>query len=202
MQKVWITFVAFLCLVPASIAQSQGIPAEASLRYSEQVSNGPTSTCGCFGMEGGAADLYLNLTHFATGQPASMGLVVDAGVEHTSSVGGAGYGLTLTTIAAGPRFVLLPAGQLHPFLQALFGFAHGSGSQFPQNNSLVPTANSFAVALGGGADYTINRRFSWRILQVEYLRTALPNNTSNWQNNLRIGTGITLQLSRPKQAHK
>jgi hypothetical protein len=31
-----------------------------------------------------------------------------------------------------------------------------------------------------GADYPINRRLSLRFILVDYLRTALPNNSTNW----------------------
>jgi hypothetical protein len=50
--------------------------------------------------------------------------------------------------------------------------------------------------LGAGADVPLNKRISARILQLDYLRTTLPNNTTNWQNNLRIGAGLTLRFSR------
>jgi hypothetical protein len=43
---------------------------------------------------------------------------------------------------------------------------------------------------------TLNKSISVRILQPDYLHTDLPNNTSNWQNNLRIGAGLTLHFSR------
>jgi hypothetical protein len=29
---------------------------------------------------------------------------------------------------------------------------------------------------------------------VDYLRTALPNNSTNWQSNLRIAAGLTLHF--------
>jgi len=61
---------------------------------------------------------------------------------------------------------------------------------------LVSSANSFALNLGAGADYSLNKSISVRILQLDYLHTELPNNTSNWQNNLRIGAGLTLHFSR------
>jgi len=195
MQKACMIFIAFLCLVLASTAQSQGIPREANFRYSEQVSNAPPGTCGCFALQGAAGDLYWNIRQFAEGHGAGLGLTVDIGVEHTGSVNDASYGLTLTTFTAGPRFLLLPARRLHPFAQALFGLAHSSRSQFPQGNSLESSANSFAFDLGVGADFPVNERLSVRILQLDYLRTALPNNSNNWQNNLRIGAGLTLRFS-------
>jgi hypothetical protein len=194
MQKVWISFVAFLCLIPASTAQSQKVGMEANFRYSEQESNGPTGTCGCFGMFGAAGDFYFNLKHYTEGKPTAVGLVTDIGYQHTGNVNGAGYGLTLTTVAWGPRIILAPVGRAHPFAQVLLGFAHGSGSEFPVNNTLVTSANSLAFDVGAGADYSVSKRLSMRFLQVDYMRTGLPNNVNNWQNNLRIGAGVTLHF--------
>jgi hypothetical protein len=194
MQKLWIGFVAFLCLIPASTAQSQRVGAEANLRYSEQVSNGPTGTCGCFGMFGAAGDFYLNIKHFREGKQAAVGVVTDIGYEHTGNVNGAGYGLSLTTATWGPRLVFAPVGKLRLFAQGLVGLAHDSGSQFPQNNGLVASANSVAFDLGAGGDYSMTKRISLRFLQADYMRTELPNNVNNWQNNLRLGAGITLHF--------
>ena len=199
MQKVCTTLVMFLCLALTATAQSQAIPAEANVRYSGQVSNAPAGTCGCFGMQGVAGDLYWNIKHLAGSHKAEIGLTVDAGIEHTGNVDGAGDGLNLTTVAVGPRLLLLPARKLNPFAQVLFGIAHGAGSQFPQNNSLESSANSFALDLGAAADYSLNKRLSARFLQLDYLHTALPNNSTNWQNNLRIGAGLTLHLSISKK---
>lgn len=192
MQKWSITTVALLSLGLASAARSQVIPGSVNVRYSQQVSNTPPGGgCGCFTLEGAAADA--DWGH--TGPGAGLSLAADVGVEHTGSVGSAPYGLTLTTLTAGPRF-WLPGDRLRIFGQVLLGFAHGSNSEFPENNTLVPSANSFALDLGGGADRSINHRFSVRLLQLDYLRTSLPNTSSNWQNNLRIGIGLTLHFSQ------
>lgn len=193
MQKACNILAAFLFLTLTSAAQAQWLPSQAGLRYSAQISNGPAGDCGCFTLQGAAADLYWNLG------PAKarlgVGIAFDAGVEHTGDVNGAGYGLTLSTFTAGPRFKL-PLGKTQSFAQAMFGVAHGSGSNFPQsNNTLVNSANSFALDVGAGADYPINRRLSLRLLQLDYLRTALPNNSTNWQNNLRIAAGLTFHFS-------
>jgi hypothetical protein len=195
MQELRFFLGALLSLALVSAAQSQGLSKDVSIRYGEQVSNGQGGACGCFTLQGAAGDLYWGVKHFKGGKFDFLGLVVDAGAEHTGNVNGAGYGLTLTTVAAGPRLNLLSIGKVHPFAQALFGLAHGSGSEFPRNNTLVATANSFALDFGAGADYSVNKRISVRILQLDYLRTTLPNNSTDWQNNLRIGAGLKLSFS-------
>lgn len=194
MLKAVFALLGILSLVLPCAAQLPTHSATVDVRYSAQISNAPSGNCGCFALQGGAADFYWNAMGVGANHGAGLGLAVDVGSEHTGSVNGAPFGLTLTTFTAGPRIVL-PGHKIEPFAQALFGFAHGSGSAFPSGNSLVSSANSFALNVGGGADYWIGRRISIRFVQVDYLRTSLPNLTSNWQNNLRAAAGITLHIS-------
>jgi hypothetical protein len=190
MKKTAISLVALLYLAIACGAQAQIIPGTANFRFSEQVSNAPAGTCGCFGLAGAAGDAAWNLFSL---RGSGLGLAGDLGVVHTGRVNGGNYGLTLTTFTAGPR-LRLPNRRLQPFGQALFGVAHGSGSQFPSGNTLVSSASSFALDLGGGTDYSVNGRFSLRVIQLDYLRTNLPNISSDWQNSLRIGVGVTVRF--------
>jgi len=77
----------------------------------------------------------------------------------------------------GPQ-VSLPS-KVSPFAHVLLGGAHFSDSGVGNT--------SFAMAIGGGMDYQVNDRFSWRIVQGDYLLTRFFDNT---QNNGRISTGI------------
>lgn len=193
MRKIALTFVALLCVASACGAYAQVVPGSVNLRFSEQVSNAAPGNCGCFGLEGVAGDAAWSLMSLGGKHGMALNAAADLGVVHTSQVSGGDYGLTLTTFAAGPR-LRLPGNRLQPFAQALFGLAHGSGSQFPSGNTLVASATSFALDLGAGADYSLNSRLSIRALQLDYLRTSLPNVFSGWQNNLRIGVGVTVRF--------
>jgi hypothetical protein len=195
MPKVSICLAALLCLVLANAARAQLTPREAGFRYSEQISNTPPGNCGCFTMQGAAIDAYWNIHQLKPEHRADLGLVADFGVEHTGNENGtgSGFGLTLTTLEGGPRFKW-QVKKVNTFAQALLGFGHGSGSEFPENGTLVPSASSFAFDFGAGADYPVNKRVSIRMLQLDYLHLALPNNTTDWQNNLRLAAGITLHF--------
>jgi hypothetical protein len=190
MWKIGIFGLAFLCLAAPALAQSRFVPTEAGVRFSEQISNGPAGNCGCFAMEGASGELTWTLHQFGSEHSRMFGGVADVNVENAGKVSNAPYGLTLTSFAVGPRFTAGSHKSTAVFAQSLFGFAHGSGSEFPQHNSLVTSATSFSLDLGAGVDYPIRDHLSLRIVQLDYVRTALPNNTSNWQNNLRIGAGI------------
>lgn len=184
------------CVLPAAAQIRTLAPAEANIRFSEQVSNGPAGNCGCFAMEGFGAGAAWKLHEFGPERSRSVGFAADLTLEHTGQVSNAPYGLTLTTLAFGPRLVGTSFKSSKVFAQTLFGFTHGSGSEFPVHNSIETSANSFALVVGGGVDHAISSRLSLRIVQVQYLRTSLPNNTSNWQNNLQIGTGLKLTFGK------
>jgi len=197
MQKICI-YAAVLLGVMASVnamAQHaptvlQSGPIEVSARYSAQISNGPTGTCGCFSLQGVAGDVSWPVTH-------GFGLVGDIGMEHTGNVSGTGYGLTLATYLGGLRYTY-PLGPTHLFAQALLGGVKGSDSQFPVNGGIATRAISIAYSFGAGADYPlkIKKSLSLRVLQVDYIHTSLPNNSNNWQRNLRMGAGITYRFGR------
>lgn len=53
------------------------------------------------------------------------------------------------------------------------------------------TDNTFALALGGGADWHLNERFSVRPVQLDYLMTRFGGNT---QNNLRYSAGLVVRF--------
>ena len=104
------------------------------MRFSEQISNGPAGTCGCFAMEGVAGDVAWTLHRSGNENSRTLGGVADVSVEHTGKVSDAPYGLTLTTLAFGPRFTT-SFKSTHLFAQSLFGFSYGSNSEFPAHNS-------------------------------------------------------------------
>jgi len=195
MQRAALSLLVILSLALPCAAQPDTHSANIDVRYSAQISNAGPGNCGCFSLQGGAADLFLNFIGIGANHGPGLGAAVDIGSEHTSSVNGAAYGLTLTTFTAGPR-VVLRGHRLEPFGQALFGFAHGSNSSFPVGGSLAASANAFALDIGGAMDYYLNNRLSIRLVQADYLRTSLPNLGSNWQNNLRIAVGVTLHFGR------
>lgn len=194
MHRTATAFAAALFIATTCAARAQWAPSTVNLRYNEQISNGSAGSCGCFGLEGFAADAGWKFNAVSFGRHAGLGVAADLSVVHTGNEGDAPYGLTLSTLTAGPRFYLPGNRRLRSFAQVLVGFAHGSDSAFPQGNILDGSANSFALDIGGAADYDLHNRFSVRILQLDYLRTGLPNGNTNWQSNLRIGVGLTLRL--------
>lgn len=95
---------------------------------------------------------------------------------HYGSFSG-GPGASTYTYLFGPQ-VSMP-GRFSPFGHLLLGGAHLSSGRF--GNS------SFSMALGGGLDYSLKDKFSWRVAQADYLLTQFGGGS---QNNFRFSTGI------------
>jgi hypothetical protein len=52
------------------------------------------------------------------------------------------------------------------------------------------------MQLGGGVDVALSRGFGVRAIEVDYVRTSLPNNASNTQNDLKIAFGVTYHIGK------
>jgi hypothetical protein len=85
----------------------------------------------------------------------------------------------------------------HPvrfFGQALGGGARGFDGLYPEPSGPSTNASSYSLELGGGLDLELKRRrFDLRLLQVDWLRTGLPNATDNVQNTVRFGIGVVFR---------
>jgi hypothetical protein len=86
----------------------------------------------------------------------------------------------------GPR-VSFSVGKFRPFVHALIGAGHlhESASGVGEHGE-----TAYADALGGGIDYHIIPRVSWR-LQLDALQT---NYHSSWQDNTRFSTGLAFRF--------
>ena len=134
-----------------------------------------------------------------------LGAVADFGGYHWSGSGDtSGVDATVVTYLFGPK-VSMHAGPITPFVQTLFGGAHGSGditgvvcdarvrSVRPEQSlcSGSGSDNAFSMALGGGLDWNATPHIGVRLIQGEYLMTRFFSNT---QNNARISAGVTFRF--------
>jgi len=106
---------------------------------------------------------------------------------------------SLVTVVFGPRYTFFAHRGAHPlriFGEALGGEAHGFYGVYPQPVS-GPSSNALSVAFktGGGVDLGISRHLDMRLVQADWLRTQLPNSTTNVQNFMLIGAGIVLHTA-------
>ena len=141
-----------------------------------------------FGMQGGSLQIQARVwRHFS--------IVGDVAALHAGNVNNTGVSLDLLTAVAGPRYTWTPSRRRVAFFgQALVGEAHALNGLFPSSTGINSTGDSFALQIGGGVNVPLWNHFAIRALDAEWLRTQLPNGTTNVQNNLRLGTGIVYRF--------
>jgi len=166
--------------------------AEVSFAYSPTEANSPPGHCGCFFMNGASVEgNFRTYRGFTT--------VVDVTAAHTGQILNTGQPFSIIMATGGLRLNYRIGGERYyyfkPFVQGLAGMAHGFDSAFPDKAGFIqPTANSIALLVGIGVDYKYRRHLSFRVFQVDYSYTRLPNLVGNDQNLFRISSGITIHL--------
>ena len=99
--------------------------------------------------------------------------------------------ITTNAFLVGPKFSIRTHKRFTPFAQAMFGLAriHTETNEF--GPIVAFNDRSFAMAIGGGLDVTVNRLVAIRAIQIDYLRTHFFDET---QNKGRIAFGIVLRF--------
>jgi opacity protein-like surface antigen len=150
-----------------------------------------------------------------------LGIVVDGGGRYGQPITEKGGdqlsglpSLTGYTLMAGPAFSFKNKTKFTPFVHALFGYDRVSlssstitGVSSPVT-SVATTYTDAAVALGGGVDYKVSRRFALRLAQLDDLHTthdfnkfygsAFPSGIFEGlptkENNFRMSAGIIVKF--------
>jgi hypothetical protein len=169
-----------------------GTPAsmDLAITYSTEHAQLAPGTCGCFWLQGGGADAAVTMWKgfgIAAGVTGELVSNYVPGIDFSkvSYMGGPHY----TFWTRGPGFMRRP--RLQIFGDGLFGAVHAFSGAFPSGTAINTTANSFALQTGGGVNLFFSRSFSVRLLEVDYVRTQLPNGYANTQNNLRLAFGVS-----------
>ncbi|HUJ82694.1 MAG TPA: outer membrane beta-barrel protein [Candidatus Acidoferrales bacterium] len=150
-----------------------------------------------FNMNGGSGSVSYNPTEW-------LGLVADVGGYHVGNIGGESVDATFVTYLFGPK-VTYRRGRWTPFVHALFGGAHASGSSAVTDGGarvrpeqtvgfVSGSENAFAMALGGGLDVNATKHIGIRLIQADYLMTRFGvEHSSDTQNNARISAGVVFR---------
>ncbi len=168
----------------ATKMQAQTADLGVSMVAAHSLRTGPQQN---FWLEGGSIELGLQ---------AWKGLGIAANVTglHSGSIGGTGIPISLVTATFGPRYRLHLGHTLSLYGEGLIGEANGFDGSFPTPHGVQNSANSFAVQAGGGVDIKVNKHLAVRALQVNWLRTQLPNAADNVQNHLQLGAGLVFLM--------
>ena len=142
-------------------------------------------SCNCFWLKGGGTDLTVTFWK-------GLGIAGSLSGDHATNAA-PGIDVNKITYLFGPRYTITPPAlhHAHVFAEGLFGEANAFNSSFPSGDVLSSSANSFAMQISGGLQFPLAGRFSLRAFQADYVRTALPNNFSDVQNDFRLGFGFS-----------
>lgn len=123
---------------------------------------------------------------FSFNPSSRWGLITDiSGHYGTTRVLDTEFDISTTTFLFGPR-VSARGKSATAFGHALLG---GAGSKI-EGSSL---GTKFAMALGGGVDINLSRRFAFRPLQADYLPIR---SNGEWLHNVRLQTGIVIKFGQ------
>jgi hypothetical protein len=183
---------------PMAQAQQESRPLSVDLAvtYTGERAKIASTSCGCFWLQGGSVNGAITLFR-------GLGVAANLTGEHSPNIG-PGVDLNKLAFMAGPRYTLRTARWTNRFLgakhgtsvfgEALFGYAHGFNGIFPTSSGVEASANAFSMQIGGGLNVRIARNFGIRALELDYVRTSLPNSASNTQNDLRLNFGVSYHL--------
>jgi len=174
----------------AQARQEQNVPAasrfELAITYSSV--NAGQVYSKQFWMNGGGIEIAARIHR-------SLSVAVNFTGLHTSNTG-TGVPLNLVTSTFGPRYTWTTGRRssnghsLSIFGEGLVGEACGFNSLFPGSSGVDSSSNSPAVQAGGGVEIALSRHLSVHAVQASWLRTQLPNSSTNVQNDFQIGAGF------------
>ena len=195
MRFVYGIVVGAAALLPAGLCaqQKRAQSPEIDLALTFSALHGNQTSNESFWAQGGSAELTATFYH-------GLGIAANVTGTHAAGISSSGVGLTLVTTTFGPAYTWeVPhhrnsPGQWRFLGEALIGIANGAGSVFPDPSGAQSDANSLALQVGGGADLDLSTHFAVRLFHADWLRTQLPNATTNVQNNVQLDAGIVVRF--------
>ena len=187
---------AFMCGL-GQHAAAQGVRADFGLTYLQERTKFVGSGSGTYFMLRGAkVDVGCALFDH-------LGLVVSGTGLSAVNLRGS---LDVEQIAfmAGPRYTwnwgnITPAASSRKgavFLEGKAGYVIAISGAYPQGSLVQDHASALTYMGGGGLNLHLYERMDLRPIEVEYVRSQLPNGGSNVQNSLRLATGVNIHFGR------
>ena len=193
-------FLACACLLAGTTGWAQKSPTAApktpistdvSVTYSIERAKIAPGACGCFWLQGAGVDAAVTFWK-------GFGVAASLAGEHAGSVE-PGVDVNKIDFTAGPRYTYTAwkshtaatdQRRLQVFGQGLFGYMHGFDGVYPATGGVVSSAGSLAIEAGGGLNLFFTKNLGVRLIEAEYVRSALPNTAANTQNDMRLSFGL------------
>jgi opacity protein-like surface antigen len=115
-----------------------------------------------------------------------------SGSYKTINVGGVNVDTKIYSYTGGPVVSLNSRGKVNPFVHALFGGAHVSGSASVEGSSGSASDNGFTMMFGGGVDVKVNRALAVRLVQADWVSYRFSGQSES--HNVRLSTGIVFRF--------
>jgi outer membrane immunogenic protein len=182
---------------PHSGASPAIVSTDLAVTYAPERAELEPGNCGCSWLQGGSADAAVTFRR-------GLGIAASLTGDHASNFA-PGVDVNKIAFMAGPRYTYTArAGHaattdvrhLQLYGQGLFGGVHAFNGVFPASSGTTSSAGSFALQVGGGMNLFFSKSFGVRLLEMDYVRTALPNSASNTQNDLRLACGVLWHIGR------
>jgi outer membrane immunogenic protein len=157
---------------------------ELGANYNYFHANAPPGHCGCFSLNGGSATVVYNIT-------SRWAAVADFTIGHATNVDNSMQNITIFNYLFGPRYTRRMKSRFVPYGQILLG-----GAREDVNFQFTINRQSFGLLAGGGVTTQLKHRFGLTLGEVDWIHTRIPNAVNNSQNDIRISTGVTFNLSR------
>jgi len=123
------------------------------------------------------------------------GMVADISGLHTGNINSSGVGLDMVTTVFGPRYTWSPGQRrFNLYGQGLVGEVFAFNTLIPMKPFPIASDNGLAVLAGGGMNLRATPHVGIRVFEADWLRTDLANTTTNAQNSLRAGAGVTFNF--------
>lgn len=103
-----------------------------------------------------------------------------------------GVSVKAYTYTFGPTISLNREGTVNPFVHALFGGAHFSGSISSGGFSGSASTNGFTMAMGGGVDAKVAPHFAVRLFQADWVYFHFQG--QSFSKNVRVSTGLVFRF--------
>jgi hypothetical protein len=122
-----------------------------------------------------------------------LGVTADfSGSYKTINVLGVNVNTKVYSYTGGPVVNLNSGGKFNPFVHALFGGAHVSGSASFEGNSGSASDNGFTMMFGGGTDVKLNKAIAYRLFQADWVYYRFSGQSES--HNVRLSTGIVFRF--------
>jgi hypothetical protein len=156
-----------------------------------------STSCGCFWLQGGSLNAAVTFYR-------GFGVAVNLTGDQASNVQ-PGVDLDKVSFMVGPRYTytrkswfghnLGEHGAFRIFGEGLAGGVHAFNTVIPSSNGVAGAADSVVFQVGGGVDRTIHNHIGIRLIEVDYVRSTLPNAANDTQHDLRLAAGISFRFA-------